>query len=259
MVTAFLAIAAAQSVSGPPKQQWLLDQNDRRCMVLRERTANSIGVAIETRPFETFHRLIFLLPRTGSKERERSFVGDLSVPHPRPIGKNWVQVSAPPGSPDRLMKTSISTEQLQLATAQGSISITSQRMGVVTAELPGLAKVFGALRECEDEVARKWGKPRTWTKPAVEKTDIRRLIRSDDYPIQLVANDMEGAASVLLRIDESGKPAGCFAHEVEGNRVFAAVVCAVVIKRGQFDPARDANDRPVSSYYLTPLVRFVLE
>ncbi len=228
-------------------------------MVLRERTAESLGVAIETRPFETFHRLIFLLPKTGSRARERSFIGDLSVPHPRPMGKNWVQVSEPEGSPDRLLKTTISTDQLRLATAAGAISITTKRMGVVTANLPGLAKVFGALRKCEDAIARKWGKPLTWATPAIEKTDVRGLIRSDDYPAKLVENDMEGAASVLLKIDETGKPAGCFAHEVEGNRVFAAVVCAAAIKRGRFDPARDSDGRPVSSYYLTPLVRFVLQ
>lgn len=259
MVPAFLAFVAAQSPSAPPKQQWLLDQNDRRCIVLRERTADSIGVAIETRPFETFHRLIFLLPKTGNRSRERSFVGDLSVPHPRPIGRNWIQVSEPAGSPDRLVKATISNDQMLLAAQASSISLSSARLGTITAALPGLTKVFGALRECEDSLATKWGKPRTWTTPAVEKTDVRNLFGSDDYPSRLIESGIEGSASVLLKIDEMGKPAGCFAHEYEVDKIFAALVCAVTIKRGRFEPARDPSGKPVSSYYLTPFVRFVLE
>lgn len=168
-------------------------------------------------------------------------------------------MSEPAGSPDRLVKATISNDQMRLAASGSSISLTSARLGTLTAEVPGLAKVFGALQECEDSLARKWGKPRTRATPAVEKTDVRRLVRSDDYPSKLIVNDVEGAASVLIRIDESGKPAGCFAHELEGPRVFAAVVCAAAIKRGRFEPARDSSGRAVSSYYLTPLVRFVLE
>jgi hypothetical protein len=259
MFSAFLLVASLHFAGPHIKHQWLLDQNERRCMVLRERTADSVGVAIETRPFETFHRLIFLLPKAGGPARERSFVGELSVPHPRPIGKNWVQVSEPPESPDRLVKATISGDQLRMAATAQTISITSKKLGTVTASLPGLTKVFGALRDCEDSLAKKWGKPRTWATPAIERTDVRNLVRSGDYPSKLIMNDIEGGAAVLLKINEAGNPAGCFAHEYEGEKVFAAVVCAAIIKRGKFEPARDQGGKAVSSYYLTPFVRFVLE
>lgn len=258
MSYAFLLAAIGAAAPSPP-QQWLLDQNDRRCMVLRERTAKEIGVAIETRPFETFHRLIFLLPKAGAKPRPSRVSGLLSVPHPRPLGQQLFEVSEPVGSPDRLLKMTISTDQLRLAAEAEQVGVSGERLGTLTARLPGLVKVFGALRKCEDALAMKWGKPRTWATPAIEKTDVRSLIVSDDYPAKLIEQGIDGSASVLLRLDETGKVVGCFGHEVEGSKIFAALVCAVAMKRGRFEPARDASGKPVASYYMTPTVRFMLE
>ena len=102
------------------------------------------------------------------------------------------------------------------------------------------------------------GIARTWTIPPEEQNRFYRIIRNDDYPINMIERDEQGGVAALLRIDETGAISDCKAYQIEGHRDWEKIICRIVKKRARFNPARDASGKAVSSYILTPMIWFVL-
>ena len=258
-LSALVAAAALPSDLARPalgvKPKWVIDYAVNSCILSRARSSQDGGLTIETRPYENDHELAFLLPPEGNH-----FVkpGRLSIADSRPTHVSFISVEEPRDGPDRIAKCSISDEQLLLAQRESTLGMTVPGRLDARVSVAGLAKALRALDTCEQNLAMKWGTPKNWAIDPEPLVDPNTVFRAEDYPPTMVSQGKTGFARLLFKIDPSGLVSECRAIEFSGPKTFAELVCAIVIKRVKFSPAKDTAGQSVSSYYVVPKVRFEL-
>jgi TonB family protein len=116
-------------------------------------------------------------------------------------------------------------------------------------------KPMNALRECSWDLLGDWGldvaTQKSLSRKATPKGGVWRWISGDDYPLKMLNNSNEGIVHVGLIVDEQGKPIACHVQSSTRPKEFDDVVCSKFMKRGKFNPALDANGKPVRSYFQT--------
>lgn len=84
---------------------------------------------------------------------------------------------------------------------------------------------------------------------AAIRSAVVRGITNRDYPVQLQRSwPRGGAIFVRLRIEANGRPSQCDVMRGYGDRLADQWTCALLMERGQFRPARDANGQPVADW-----------
>jgi TonB family protein len=120
---------------------------------------------------------------------------------------------------------------------------------------------LAALRECSWDMIRSWGLNVEQQKKLTRKPravgGIGNWFNVSDYPMSMLQDGYEGLVTVRLLIDAEGKLTSCKMQASTQPKEFNDVVCAVIQKRGTFEPALDEHGRPVPSYW-TQTVNFRL-
>ena len=248
--------SADPPVALSPKPKWVVFYGDNYCVLIRPRSGLAGGLRIESRPYETNHELQFLLPRVGQGNYTEP--GRLSVGGPRSSVPNYMSIEELRDSKDRRVKGAISNEQLALAVTDKSLGVTVAGRIDERVSTAGLGKALVALKTCEDDLARRWGAPRTWSLDPVPQVDPLTVFRDEDYPTSLVNANVQGDARLLVKIGASGEALACRSINPGDLKQFAEIVCAVIRKRVRFAPARGPAGQAVESYYVMPRVRFRL-
>src|SRR5687767_4998913 len=84
---------------------------------------------------------------------------------------------------------------------------------------------------------------------AVGPSIIRGISRRD-YPDAIGRRwPRNGRIFVRLRIQPNGRPSQCDVMRSYGDRIADEWTCSLLMSRGQFRPATDANGRPVAAWY----------
>jgi protein TonB len=79
---------------------------------------------------------------------------------------------------------------------------------------------------------------------------IVRGITNRDFPAQVQRSWPRGGAIFLrLRIQPNGRPSQCDVMRGFGNKAADQWACSLIMERGQFRPARDANGTPIAAWY----------
>lgn len=253
----FLLAALGPATSEPAPQRWQLDQQPKQCIALRERAGDRLGVAITVRPFEKYHDVTVIAPKSGA--RRGGLPVTLTIAGTAVDRKIHTRVREPADSHDRVFIVGMSAEQLRAAEDAGTFSATVAGNQSYEVPMKGAGKVLTALAECEKRLVAAMGITRNWVVPAAEASDFVGLVRSDDYPLAMIESNRQGGVAVLLEIDPAGVVSRCVSYELYGDPMFERVVCGAIKKRARFTPARDRAGNAVKSYYLSPIVWFVME
>jgi len=80
------------------------------------------------------------------------------------------------------------------------------------------------------------GNPGTW-------------VTSDDYPMEAMRQEIEGATSFRLDIDRDGIPTNCKTTSSSGAAILDETACAKAMERARFSPAKDASGSAVSGTF----------
>lgn len=243
------------SASGP-KPKWVVFYADNYCVLIRPRSGSAGGLRIESRPYETVHELQFILPRDGRGNYVRP--GLLSVARTPQAIANSMSVYESPSSADRRVKTGISKAELAIAAKEQSLGVTIPNWIDERVSTAGMGKALLAVKTCEEDLAARWGTPRTWSIDPVPMVNLQTVFRVSDYPTGLLNAGVRGDSRPLLRIGTSGEVLTCRSITPNELKQLANLVCDILRKRAKFTPARDSAGNPVESYYVTPRVRFML-
>lgn len=81
--------------------------------------------------------------------------------------------------------------------------------------------------------------------------------QSVDYPRAALARGAEGTSLVRIRINAEGVADECHVYRTSGDAELDIAACKITLRRGRFQPARDAHDRPVVQYAILP-IRWIL-
>ena len=124
-----------------------------------------------------------------------------------------------------------------------------------------MAKPLASLRECSWATVKLWGldvdQQKRLTRRAEPKGHTTDWFNVDDYPPKMFKAGHQGIVNFRMIIDETGEPLSCHIQESTRPKDFDDAVCKAVMKRARFEPALDAQGKPVASYW-RQTVRFLL-
>lgn len=70
-----------------------------------------------------------------------------------------------------------------------------------------------------------------------------------DYPSKSLAEGQEGTAKFLVKVSSTGRVATCTITSSSGHSELDAATCKIVMRRAKFDPATDAQGKPIVGYF----------
>lgn len=88
-------------------------------------------------------------------------------------------------------------------------------------------------------------------------TPMNQWYSPEDYPLEALAREAEGAVRFRLVIGKTGLVESCTILSSSNDEALDAATCAIARERGRFEPARDRNGRAVFDILATT-VRWVL-
>jgi len=125
-------------------------------------------------------------------------------------------------------------------------------------ETGSMGAPFAALRKCNDELLLHWGidvaRHATLSRTVVPKEKPSRWMRSADYPVQMIVEGKRAIVQFRLNVDATGKPTACNIQQSTRPKAFDDAVCRGLMKRATFEPALDAEGKPLASYYINTVV-----
>lgn len=120
---------------------------------------------------------------------------------------------------------------------------------------------MAALRKCSWDTVKHWGldveQQKTLTRKVSPKNHPSRWLNSSDYPASMVYGGYHGLVTVRMIVDGNGNPTSCHVQRSTQPKEFDDVVCRSTMRRARFEPALDAQGKPVPSFYVLT-VRFQL-
>lgn len=118
-----------------------------------------------------------------------------------------------------------------------------------------LAAPFGVLNDCTSHILSTWGIDPEAHRTAQRSTRLREVQKvartiQEKYPLQALIEARGGVVGVAVLVDAEGTPTECRITNDSGDRGLNAVACGGLMK-ARFDPALDAEGKPMKSYWMT--------
>ena len=138
-------------------------------------------------------------------------------------------------------------------------AVTQLRIGAplrtpVVLHMGSLKEPFAALRVCTDELLTHWGidvdRHRQMTQAVKPIGSPGDWLTYQDYPSSMLKASKSGLVNFRLTVDERGKPIGCSIQKSTKPEGFDKAVCDALMRRARFEPARDAEGKPLVSFYI---------
>lgn len=119
---------------------------------------------------------------------------------------------------------------------------------IATLDTPAAANAVKALKACNDDLLRSWGIDRaasgTWTRLPVHTGGT---ISHTDYPRSAVEKGQYGATVVRITVGVDGRVSNCVPVVRTGWPALDDATCEYMTERFRFDPALDAEGKPVAA------------
>jgi len=132
----------------------------------------------------------------------------------------------------------------------------------VVLETGSMAKPLAGLRACSWETVGSWGLDVEQQKKLTRKPETKRSASTwfdaSEYPPSMIAGGHQGVVNFRMIVDAKGKATACHIQKSTRPQEFDDLVCKSAMKRARFEPALDAEGKPVPSYW-HGTVRFVIQ
>lgn len=279
----FVSPAAAQDepLMLQPTSDWHLDYADDSCRLLRqfgEGDNQSMFYIERYEPGDQFFLVIAGKPfegRASAKDAARfgpggyEFVGYLPegkigkyetalllsglqlLPSEAPIVKTKVRQTAAqvPDDTDIFGQEASAADESRISWFE-----IDRRSGQsVRVNLGSMGEPLAAMRRCTDELLTHWGidleAHRKLTRAASPRGNPGTWVTDNDYPRDLIRKGEQGIVQFRLSIGANGRPTQCHIQRSTRPIGFDTAVCDALMRRARFEPALDANGKPIASYW----------
>lgn len=242
---AMLQTGSASAAPLQPTGKWTIDYAKDYCILSRDGGVAEPGVAFRTRPLALRHDLIVYMAKSGKPNGWGNGVlriGDSGSDSPRMVQTREIKDKA-----HRYAHVNITNEEFDALSRAGSLQMEFDQEFNVRATLPIMDKAIAALRDCEDDLARRWGldpsEIRGWSVAARPKKKWDKAALQNGWPDWRIKQSKNRAS---FRIGPDGRPFDCRVLETSGSTKFDDALCKAVA-RMRFHPALDTAGRPVPS------------
>ncbi len=132
---------------------------------------------------------------------------------------------------------------------------------IATLRLDNLVPALTALNQCAESFVEHWGLDLTQHKTMQRGprwTNLNSVIRRfvSEYPTAALRGGEQGAVRFVVIVDETGTPVECRQSDATDLEKLKSPACKEMM-RATFEPALDAEGKPMRSYYATK-IRYVL-
>lgn len=132
--------------------------------------------------------------------------------------------------------------------------ITFSRGRPLLLEIGSMIDPIGMLSKCADELPAKWGldlaEQRAISR-AAQPVDMQSWLGFGSYPHAFWRNRLSLLVYFRLMVDENGTATACNIQAPITESGAEQLTCREIMKAARFEPALDADGRPVSSYFAT--------
>ena len=254
-----------------PNSPWNVEYSQDSCVLARAFGAQEAPVYLRLEQFEPGTH--FEVSLVGSPLRSRAPAGDLEVTLGGQAGNEPILVSALFGKAKddtpalnflldlRATSDGSQTDLGELTPAEFSM-LSELRIALkddgrhVVLKPNGLNEALGAMKTCMNELLTHWGidpaKQRSLTQRA-EPIDAGKWIKPEDYPREGLQAGRSANVHFRLTVDPTGRVSDCTIQGATEGRSFARRTCDVIRRRARFQPALDAERKPVTSYYVNTI------
>lgn len=122
-----------------------------------------------------------------------------------------------------------------------------------------LKKPMDAMRSCLDDLLAHWD-----IDPAIDRTLSARVLPRNQrrwatpiqsrFPTGLLYLGSNSRVTFRLIVNAEGKVEGCRVLRPVVDQRYEKTICDILLDRAEFEPARDADQQPVKSYYLLHVI-----
>lgn len=167
-----------------------------------------------------------------------------------------------PGRPERFVRWfDTNLEVLDQAAADQVFKIRIDGRHAVDLHVTSFKPALAALETCYADLLRGWGlddrsasrilATRSITAKLVNDVTARRFdlpnqkgdpgnwVTSADYPSEALRNELSGTVTVVLALDEEGRPDKCNIAVSSNVPALDSQTCTVLLRRAKYSPARD--------------------
>ena len=285
---ASLLIGAAEPVRLQPASKWVLEYAEENCRLARKFGHGDQQVTLILDQFEPddYFRILLVGSPVGSRhqispvsgrlrfgpgEAESEFEAERGTLGPEPalimLGSHRIAplTKAEEQAQDAARRHGVRFDPTPIGPAREAAATWFEvRKGLsrpLVLNTGPMSEPLKALRTCSWDTIRHWGlnveQQKTLSRKVKPRTKPRNWLRSRDYPESMIRAGHQGLVTVRMIVDANGNPTTCRVQRSTHPKEFDDVVCASVMKNARFEPALDAQGKPVPSYYVVT-VRFEL-
>ncbi|MCB5424980.1 hypothetical protein H0274_06915 [Altererythrobacter sp. CC-YST694] len=143
--------------------------------------------------------------------------------------------------------------------ATNSMTLRLVTLKEIELRLGNMVKPLAALRGCVDDLYNSWGldpQPQHTRKrtPIPDTRSVRNVMQN--YPTQMALGGKSAFLSVRVMVNEQGEAGSCIVQNENVDKAFTDAVCAGLARH--FEPALDAEGKPMSSFYQT-IVTYLID
>ena len=138
--------------------------------------------------------------------------------------------------------------------AYTGLSLSSGVTKPVRIETGPLDGPIAALQNCADDLLKVWGldpaKHQTMTAPPIQQPRPDGALPSGTIPFTEFAKFAGGGNMVRLMLGTDGKPTSCHIHSPTLSQSLNDRICALLMERATFTPAKDADGNAMASFWM---------
>jgi TonB family protein len=255
------AVGADPPAALQPTSKWVVDYAADQCILSRD-------YGSQTRPLTLVVEKVPLTNDVGLYVIRASGRGDMHSGKGRidPAGDDPKQakfLAYTVGKADlRMIGSGVDQSVIRNAARDGRIAVDLPGEVDEVFAVPNLAAAFAALDACALDLGRSWGIPieqqQLVASPAKPAEPLDKVFSPDDYPAVAQKADEMGRIKVRVAVDPNGTPTSCTLSHPSGSKSLDETTCRILMKRTHYMPARDAQGRPLASFFVTT-VAWLLE
>lgn len=121
-------------------------------------------------------------------------------------------------------------------------------------QLGSMGPPMAAMRKCTTDLITGWGlnaaEQAALVSPPRPKSNPGAWLSSSDYPGESLARGEQALIRFRLMIDAAGNTSACSIQSAIAKGDFAKVTCDLIKRRARFEPARNAKNENVASYFV---------
>jgi hypothetical protein len=149
-----------------------------------------------------------------------------------------------------------------IATSNSELSINLAGSGPIDLDLGAMAGEYSRLDTCADAIEHKWsmaaakdGGPTDAPKTTPETFKNWQV----KYPPNLLLARISGLVELRMTVDASGRAHDCTVQMATWSPGFGEHACADLQEYGHFEPAHDAQGKPVSALFRTGVMYMIYD